>query len=129
MFSVSVLLLALCLCAFQAHALRVGSSSGWTKQSLARGIAVGVLLPFLSISPVFADDVTGVAAPTPMSVRVIGTSTPTSDSKKIERASTSAETDDTYMTSLKKEAAKQNAMKKTKAQKAVDLCERLGRGC
>jgi hypothetical protein len=97
---------------------------------------VVVLLPLgLSISaPAFADDeVTGAAA-APMSVRVIGTTkgddaTSSIVKKKEGMAGTTAETDDTYLNSLKKEAAKQNAMKKTKAQKAVELCERLGRGC
>lgn len=34
-----------------------------------------------------------------------------------------------YANSLKREQIKQDGMKKTKAERAIDLCERLGRGC
>ena len=37
--------------------------------------------------------------------------------------------DGSYLSSIKKEQAKQKAQKKSKAQKAKDLCEALGRGC
>ena len=41
-----------------------------------------------------------------------------------------SDTDDTsYLNSLRKEQGKQQSMKKTKAQRAKDLCESLGRGC
>ncbi len=37
--------------------------------------------------------------------------------------------DDSYRNSLKREQAKQEGMKKSKSQRAKDLCESLGRGC
>jgi len=39
------------------------------------------------------------------------------------------ENDESYLNSLRKEQGKQQSMKKTKAQRAKDLCESLGRGC
>jgi len=46
-----------------------------------------------------------------------------------ERDSTPRENDESYLNSLRKEQGKQQSMKKTKAQRAKDLCESLGRGC
>eukprot|EP00607_Mallomonas_marina_P002833 CAMPEP_0182427726 /NCGR_PEP_ID=MMETSP1167-20130531/19014_1 /TAXON_ID=2988 /ORGANISM="Mallomonas Sp, Strain CCMP3275" /LENGTH=81 /DNA_ID=CAMNT_0024610167 /DNA_START=243 /DNA_END=488 /DNA_ORIENTATION=+ len=37
--------------------------------------------------------------------------------------------EETYGASLKRERAKQDAMKKSKSARAKDLCETLGRGC
>jgi hypothetical protein len=42
---------------------------------------------------------------------------------------TPRENDESYLNSLRKEQGKQQSMKKTKAQRAKDLCESLGRGC
>lgn len=57
-------------------------------------------------------------------------STTTDNSNSIqERDSTPRENDESYLNSLRKEQGKQQSMKKTKAQRAKDLCESLGRGC
>ena len=46
-----------------------------------------------------------------------------------EGKSISAESDGSYLGSLKKEQFKQEQRKKSKVERAKDLCETLGRGC
>ena len=46
-----------------------------------------------------------------------------------EGKSVSAESDGSYLGSLKKEQFKQEQRKKSKVERAKDLCETLGRGC
>jgi hypothetical protein len=46
-----------------------------------------------------------------------------------EGTSVSAESDGSYLGSLKKEQLKQEQRKKSKVERSKDLCETLGRGC
>lgn len=86
-----------------------------------------------SSSAVFADEsiienFESAAVVRPIGVKMVTVTTSTkSASDSINKKDDS--NDQTYSSSLKKEKVKQDAMKKTKQQRAQDLCERLGRGC
>ena len=91
---------------------------------------------------VFADDVVSGSSPIlmtspapvasaarPVGVRTVSVS-PDKPLAMSERTSLSkSENEQSYEFSLRKERAKQESLKKTKQQRAQDLCERLGRGC
>ena len=91
---------------------------------------------------VHADDLSDMSSPTSSNIISVTTSTvPVStsgldDDARVQRKlakqrelSGGSDSDGSYLSSFKKEQAKQKAQKRSKAQKARDLCESLGRGC
>lgn len=103
-------------------------------------VSVGLLSSVGVIRIAHADDVVEMTS-TPSNVIAVTTSavpvsTSLDDEARIQRKlakqrelSGGSANDGSYMSSIKKEQTKQKAQKRTKAQKAKDLCENLGRGC
>ena len=119
-------------------------NNAWCGRKLARTIAIAaIVIPSLTFSSVIraddnADDLV-MAAPKPLSIVTTSTSESAASEprqpKKVGVVSISPDLkqsssdDESYANSLKREQAKQEARKKTKSERARDLCETLGRGC
>ena len=94
----------------------------------------------LTASPVFADlasdDSADIESVAPRAMKITNQADDISQVQKksgIVKSTTLKETevgdDRSYSNSLKKEQAIQNSRKKTKAERAKDMCEMMGRGC
>ena len=106
-------------------------------------VSVGILSTVSVTGIVHADDLSDMSSPTSSNIISVTTSTvPVStsggldDDARVQRKlakqrelSGGSDSDGSYLSSFKKEQAKQKAQKRSKAQKARDLCESLGRGC
>lgn len=104
-------------------------------------VAISTAMICASLSNMYPVSATDLEVQTPPAAgtgarkpRAIGTITVLdSVSDATEQASTknlpSSANEKSYAASLQKEKQKQQSMKKTKEQRAKDLCEQLGRGC
>ena len=88
-----------------------------------------------TMAPAFADlasddsaEIESVA-PRMMKISTNDESSPTLKKTTTLKNDVTTEDDRSYSSSLKKEQAIQNARKKTKAERAKDMCEMMGRGC
>jgi hypothetical protein len=102
---------------------------------IAASAVLSAPMPHVLVSPAFADDVTDVSM-APAEINMSKEDEAARIQRKLaKQRAMSGQGDDkrnenkSYAESLKKEKAKQDAAKKTKAQRARDLCETLGRGC
>lgn len=101
-------------------------------------LAVGTIGGFLLLQPQSAlclEDISSTEYSEPATIRTTELNTKDlvseKESQRIKRkleAQTVAKPDG-YLDSMKREQAKQNERKKSKASRASDLCESLGRGC
>jgi hypothetical protein len=103
------------------------------KPSIGRKMGACItIFSVLSSTPALGDDMLAdfSSEPAAPQTRAIGVSTVTTrDTKSTSKVGESI-MDDSYKNSLERERAKQAvSKKKSKAEKARDLCESLGRGC
>ena len=107
--------------------------SAWRFRAFRRGIVAGALVAGGMVLPVLADldedaDVGAVVA-RPISFVSVEAGTTNSAARAKQVDAQNEQDDSSYLSSLAREQKKQESQKKTKAQRAKDLCEKLGRGC
>lgn len=114
----------------------IGAVEAWRTPLLLKRVAIGSAILALQGNPiqVFAEDENIVMAPVSITELKDATKarplvTKTQELKLVQPTDASGK--DSYVNSLEKEKAKQDARKKLKSSKAYrnDLCESLGRGC
>lgn len=104
---------------------------------LVSSIGTG-LLPTVSLADEAAEDLSAPVVTTKMITLVNSDGELSKEEERVKRklalqnkdtpVSVSSD-DDSFSASFQREQAKQNARKKTKTERARDLCESLGRGC
>ena len=123
--------------------LVVGVANAWqmhrsgVRRQIGASIVGAALVGLGTQSAWSAEDMLEMSS-TPTNVIAVTVSSPSSadDEARIQRKLAKQKemnggsvNDGSYLSSFKKEQAKQKAQTKTKAQKAKDMCESLGRGC
>lgn len=104
--------------------------SAWRFRAIKRGIVAGALVAGGLVLPVLADldEDADVGAVVARPISFVSVESGTISTTKRAEAQTEQD-DSSYLSSLAREQKKQDSQKKTKAQRAKDLCEKLGRGC